>query len=70
MENKISLSKKLGEMEKFFIYAPILLTTLFISQQVDKSSYNYPLLLVVGLGIMAIISFALNKIKVNKKEIV
>lgn len=70
MENKISLSKKLGEMEKFFIYAPILLTALFISQQVDKSSYNYPLSLVVGLGIMAIISFALNKIKVNKKEIV
>jgi len=70
MDNKISLSKKLGEMEKFFIYAPIVLTSLFVSQQVDKNSYNYPLSLVAGLAIMAIVSIALNKIKVNEKEVV
>lgn len=70
MDNKISLSKKLGEMEKFFIYAPILLIALFVSQQVDKNSYSYPLSLVAGLVTMAIISIALNKIKVNKKEVV
>lgn len=68
MGNKISLSKKLGEMEKFFIYAPILLITLFLSQQVDRNSYDYPISLGVGLAVMAIVSIALNKIKVNKKE--
>ena len=57
-------------MEKFFIYAPILLITLFVSQQVDKNSYNYPLSLVAGLAIMAFVSIVLNKIKVNKKETV
>lgn len=70
MDNKISLSKKLGEMEKFFIYAPIVLTSLFVSQQVDKNSYNYPLSLVAGLAIMVVVSIALNKIKVNEKEVV
>lgn len=69
MENKISLSKKLGEMEKFFIYAPILLITLFVSQQADRNSYYYPIYLGVGLAIMAVLSIALNKIKVNRKEI-
>lgn len=69
MENKISLSKKLGEMEKFFIYAPILLITLFVSQQADRDSYYYPISLGVGLAIMAVLSIALNKIKVNRKEI-
>lgn len=69
MENKISLSKKLGEMEKFFIYAPILLITLFLSQQADRNSYYYPISLGVGLAIMAVLSIALNKIKVNRKEI-
>ena len=70
MDNKISLSKKLGEMQKFFIYAPILLIALFVSQQVDKNSYNYPLSLVAGLAIMFFVSIVLNKIKVNKKEAV
>lgn len=69
MENKISLSKKLGEMEKFFIYAPILLITLFVSQQADRNSYYYPISLGAGLAIMAVLSIALNKIKVNRKEI-
>lgn len=67
--DKISLSKKLGEMEKFFIYAPILLITLFVSQQADRNSYYYPISLGVGLAIMAVLSIALNKIKVNRKEI-
>ena len=57
-------------MEKFFIYAPILLITLFLSQQVDRNSYDYPISLGVGLAVMAIVSIALNKIKVNKKEVV
>lgn len=68
MDNKISLSKKLGEMEKFFIYAPILLAALFVSQQVDKNSFDYPLSLIAGLAIMIIVSIALNKIKINPKE--
>lgn len=67
--DKISLSKKLGEMEKFFIYTPILLITLFVSQQADRNSYYYPISLGVGLAIMAVLSIALNKIKVNRKEI-
>ena len=56
-------------MEKFFIYAPILLITLFVSQQADRNSYYYPISLGVGLVIMAVLSIALNKIKVNRKEI-
>lgn len=70
MDDKISLSKKLGEMQKFFIYAPILLITLFVSQQADRNSYYYPIYLGVGLAIMAFVSIVLNKIKVNKKEVV
>lgn len=69
MDDKISLSKKLGEMQKFFIYAPILLITLFVSQQADRNSYYYPISLGVGLAIMAFVSIVLNKIKVNRKEI-